>query len=340
MSRLATSYLGLPLRTPLVASASPLSRDFDGVLRLEDAGAAAIVLHSLFAEQIEHDRDAFHAHLEGGRFLSPEAESFLPEPPEQAFGADEYLDLVRRTRARVAVPVIASLNASRPGAWADYAAQIEGAGARALELNIYSVAADLDADGAEVEADYVAAVRAVREVVAIPVAVKMHPFFSSVAAMARRLDEIGVDGLVLFNRFYQPDIDLEKLEVVPALELSTPYEGRLAARWLAILFGRVRPDLAATTGVQSVHEVTKMIAAGASVTMLASTLLRHGPARLRTIEADLDRWLDEHGYESIGQLHGSMSQRRCPDPVAFERANYLRTLLSWSAPHGDRPSAG
>ncbi len=332
MSRLATQYLGYHLRTPLVASASPLSRDFDGVRRLEDAGAAAIVLHSLFAEQIEHDRLSFHAHLEDHRFLSPDAAGYLPEPPEQAFGADEYLDVVRRTREAVAVPVIASLNASRPGAWADYAAQIERAGARALELNIYSVAADPSVDGAEIEAEYLAAVSAVREAVSIPLAVKLHPFFSSVAAMAARLDELGVNGLVLFNRFYQPDIDLEKLEVVPSLELSTPAEARLSARWIAILHGRVRADLAATTGVQSVTEVTKLLAAGARVTMLASALLRHGPDHLRLIESDLTRWLEEHEYEALAQLQGSMSQQRCPDPVAFERANYLRTLLTYRLP--------
>jgi dihydroorotate dehydrogenase (fumarate) len=329
--RLATRYLGFHLRTPLVASASPLSRDLDGVRRLEDAGAGAIVLHSLFAEQIAHDSEAFHAHLEHHRFLSPEADAYLPEPPEQAFGADEYLELVRRTRESVRVPVIASLNAARPGSWVDYARQIESAGARALELNIYSLATDLDFDGADVEAGYLEAVAAVREAVTIPLAVKMHPYFSSVAAMARRLDELGVDALVLFNRFYQPDIDLDKLEVVPALELSSPYEGRLAVRWLAILFGRLRADLAATTGVQSATEVTKMLAAGAQVTMLASALLRHGPQHLRAVEAQLATWLDEHEYGSLEQLRGSMSQRRCPDPAAFERANYMRTLLTWSS---------
>lgn len=329
MSRLSSTYLGFPLRSPLVASASPLSRSFDGVRRLEDAGAAAVVLHSLFAEQIEHDSEAFHHHLEGGRFLSPEADTYLPEPPEQAFGADEYLDLVRRTRESVHIPVIASLNAARPGAWVDYARQLEEAGARALELNIYVLAADLDVDGAEVEASYLEAVDEVRHTVEIPLAVKLHPFFSSVAAIARRLDETGVRGLVLFNRFYQPDIDLEKLEVVPSLELSNPYEGRLAARWLAILYGRVKADLAATTGVQSGVDVAKMLAVGAQVTMLASTLLRHGPERLRAIEQELGQWLDDHEYESLEQLRGSMSQQRCPDPAAFERANYMRTLLTW-----------
>lgn len=329
-SRLATRYLGLDLRTPLVASASPLSRDFDGVRRLEDAGAGAIVLHSLFAEQIEHDAEALHAHLEHHRFLSPEAEGFLPEPPEEVFGAEEYLELVRRSRQAVHVPVIASLNASRPGSWVSYAQQLEQAGARALELNIFAVAANLDLDGGEVEASYLEAVESVREAVSIPLAVKMHPFFSSVAAMARRLDELRVDGLVLFNRFYQPDIDLDKLEVTPTLELSTPYEGRMAMRWLAILYGRVRADLAGTTGVQTVGDVAKMLAAGAQVTMLASSLLRHGAQHLRTLERELTVWLDEREYASLDALRGSMSQQRCPDPMAFARANYMRTLLSWN----------
>jgi len=329
VSRLDTTYLGLELRSPLVASSSPLGHTLDGVRRLEDGGAAAIVLPSLFAEQIEHDSEAFHAHLEGGRFLTPEADTFLPEPPPQAFGADEYLDLVRRCREAVRVPVIASLNAARPGAWVDYARSIEQAGARALELNVFVLAADPEVDGGEVEAGYVETVAAVRAAVSLPLAVKLHPFFSSVAAIARRLAESGVQGLVLFNRFYQPDVDLEKLEVVPSLELSAPYEGRLAARWIAILSGRIGVDLAATTGIQSGLDVAKMLAVGAQVAMLASTLLRHGPSRMRQIEAELAQWLDDHEYASLAQLRGSMAQRRCPDPAAYARANYLRTLMSW-----------
>jgi dihydroorotate dehydrogenase (fumarate) len=322
MTSLKTTYMGLELATPLVASSSPLSRDLDGIRALEDAGAGAIVLPSLFEEQISHESETFDAHLEHAAGAHAEAiDAYLPEPPPHAFGCDDYLELVRTAREAVGVPVIASLNASQLGAWVEYAGLLEQAGARAIELNIYKLVTDGTVTGGEVELSVLEIAGAVCGMCGVPVAVKLHPYFSSLASMARGLDAEGAAALVLFNRFYQPDIDLEQLEVVPQVELSTPWEARLPMRWIAILYGRVGCDLAATTGVWSALDAAKMIAAGAAVTMMASALLRHGPTHLRAVERDLRQWLEDHGYESVEQLRGSMSQRKCPDPAAFERAN-------------------
>lgn len=329
MTRLATSYMGLELRNPLVASASPLSGDLDGVKRLAEAGAGAIVLQSLFAEQIERESFAFDAHLEAGGDSFAESLSYLPPPRQYAFGPEEYLDLVRASVAAVDVPIIASLNASTLGWWTELGRELEQAGAHALELNVYRLATDPAISGAEVEDEYAAIVRSVIAEVTIPVAVKLGPFFSSLPALACRLDDLGARALVLFNRFYQPDIDLENLEVVPQLALSTPWEGRLAMRWIAILHGRVRANLAATTGIHGGTDVIKALMAGAHVAMLCSVLIRKGIGHLRALLDEVEQWVDEHQYESVNALRGIMSHRSCPDPAALERANYMKTLLSW-----------
>lgn len=330
MTALATTYLGLPLAHPIAPSASPLAKDLDGVRALEDAGAPMIVLPSLFEEQIEHESLALHEHLEAGAGSFAEATgSYLPEPPASAFTCEDYLDLVRRARAATGVPIVASLNASRLGAWVDYAELIEQAGAHALELDVYRLATDPEEAGIEVERSLLKIVEAVREATSLPLAVKLHPFFSSVPALARDLENLGADGLVLFNRFYQPDLDLENLEVVPRLDLSRSAESLLPIRWIAILRGRVRVSLAATTGIHSALDAAKAIAAGADVACCCSALLKHGPGRLTEIRRELARWLEEHEYASIDELRASMSQERSPDPGAFERSGYVRTLLSY-----------
>jgi dihydroorotate dehydrogenase (fumarate) len=321
--------MGLELRNPLVAAASPMSGTLDGVQQLAEAGAGAIVLRSLFAEQIERESLAFDAHLDAGSDCFAESLSYLPPPGGHAFGAGEYLDLVRASVAAVDVPIIASLNAGTIGRWTELAREIQRAGAHALELNIYRLATDPGVAGDEIEDEYATIVRAVIAEVTIPVAVKIGPFFSSLPAMARRFDELGARALVLFNRFYQPDIDLEELEVVPHLALSTPWEGRLAMRWIAILSGRVRASLAATTGIHGAGDAIKMLMAGADVAMLCSVLIKRGVPHLRRLLDDVEHWLREHEYESVRALRGIMSHRSCPDPAALERANYMQTLLSW-----------
>jgi dihydroorotate dehydrogenase (fumarate) len=331
--RLESKYLGMRLRNPVVVSASPLGRDVDRLLRLEEVGAAAVVLPSLFEEQIEHDSFQVHAALEHGTESFPEALSYLPEVTSYNTGPERYLDLVRRARRELTVPVIASLNGTSAGGWTGYARLLEEAGAHALELNVYIVAADINESSEAVENRYLDTVAAVREAIDIPLAVKVGPYFSAMAHMARRLVDAGADGLVLFNRFYQPDIDLEQLEVIPDLRLSTSVELRLPLRWIAILRGRVHASLAATTGIHDHFDVVKMLLAGADATMMASALLRHGPARLGEVVEGLAEWLTEHEYESVEQMQGSMSQESVPDPSAFERANYLETLASYVIPH-------
>jgi dihydroorotate dehydrogenase (fumarate) len=329
---LETSYLGMRLRNPVVVSASPLGRDVDRLARLSDAGAAAVVLPSLFEEQIEHDSLQVHAALEHGAESFAEALSYLPEVATYNTGPERYLDLVRRARRELPIPVIASLNGTSPGGWTAYARQLEEAGAHALELNVYLVAADINETSASVEQRYLDTVEAVREAIGIPLAVKVGPYFSSMANMARRLVDAGADGLVLFNRFYQPDIDLERLEVVPDLRLSTSTELRLPLRWIAILHGRVRASLAATTGIHDHIDAVKMLLAGADVTMMTSALLRHGPGRLTEVVSGISDWLADNEYDSVEQMQGSMSQESVPDPSAFERANYLETLASYVIP--------
>ena len=326
---LATNYLGMELRTPLVASASPLSESIDDIRSMEDAGISAVVLHSLFEEQLVAERAELHERMVGPAYSYPEALSYLPEPPEWYVGPEEYLEHIRRAKEAVGVPIIASLNGSSPGGWTSYAAVMQQAGADAIELNIYSIPSGPDVTGAQVEKGYVDIVRAVRAAVSIPVAVKISPFFSSMANMAQRFEQAGADGLVLFNRFYQPDIDLDQLEVTPHLLLSTPQAMRLPLRWVAILRGQVRMSLAATSGVHWAHDVVKMLLVGADVTMLCSTLLRHGIETIGRIESGLRDWMEHNEYVSVRQMQGSMSQGNSADPAAFERAQYVKTLRSY-----------
>jgi len=330
---LSTSYLGLRLANPLVVGASPLCDDLDMVRRLEDAGAAAIVMHSVFEEQITRERNRTAADLAAHVDAFSEASSFLPRPAEFALAPDEYLEQVRRIRAAVAIPVIGSLNGVTPAGWLDYAKLIQDAGASALELNIYYIASDPGEDGAGVERRTLDIVRTVKRAVAIPVAVKLSPFFSALAHFAAALEAAGADGLVLFNRFYQPDIDVVELEVRPVHRASDPAELPLRLRWLAILSGqRPRLDLAATGGVHGPLDVVKAVMAGAHAVQLVSALLVHGPGHLRTVHDGVARTLDELGYASLTEMRGCMNLARCPDASALERANYLRVLHSWRDP--------
>ncbi len=328
---LRTDYMGLSLAHPVVPSASPLTADVDHLLRLAEAGAAAVVLPSLFEEQVEHEAMALYHGTEWASESFAEATSgYLPEMNDYNTGPDHYLELIRAAKAELSIPVIASLNGTTRGGWTLYAKVLADQGIDALELNIYLVAADPTISGTEIENRYLGLVESVRRAVELPLAVKVGPFFSSMAHMAERFVSAGADGLVLFNRFYQPDIDLDRLEVVPNLVLSTPAELRLVLRWIAILHGRVDCSLAATTGVDGPVEAAKLILAGADVVMMASALLRHGPERLRQTVDGLRSWLDERQYDSLEQAKGSLSQKAVADPSTYERANYMRTLMSYS----------
>jgi dihydroorotate dehydrogenase (fumarate) len=326
MTDLTTSYLGLKLPSPLVVSASPLSREIDGICRLEDAGASAVVLYSLFEEQLQMEEVDLHYHLSQGTDSFPESLTYFPQPTEFHTGPEGYLNHIRKAKSAVGMPVIASLNGSTLGGWTKFAADIERAGADAIECNIYFIPTDPHLSSAEVEKTYLDIVRAVKSTVKIPVAVKLSPFFSNFAYVAHRLVEAGADGLVLFNRFYQPDIDLEELELRPNVLLSTPQALRLPLTWIGILFGRLRASLAATSGVHNAEDIVKLLMVGANVTMVCSSLMRHGVNHLRHLEHELRDWMEEHEYESVAQMQGSMSQIRCPDPGAFERAQYTRAV--------------
>ncbi len=327
---LRTEYMGLQLRSPLVVSAcGPLSEDIGNIRKMEDAGAGAVVLYSLFEEQLRLETQELHHHLEAGTESFPEALTYFPEPANFNLGPEEYLNHIAKAKAVVKMPVIASLNGSTVGGWTEFAKKIQQAGADALELNIYYIPTSLKLTGAEVEQTYLDIVAAVKSAITIPVAVKISPFFSNMANMAKRLDEAGADALVLFNRFYQPDIDLEELEVQPSILLSTPQALRLPMRWIAILHGRIEADLAATSGIHTARDVLKMLMAGATVTELCSVLLARGIDHLQYIERGMTEWLSEHWYESVSQLQGSLSQMKCPDPSAFERAQYMRAITSY-----------
>lgn len=327
---LSTTYLGLKLKNPLVPSSSPLMRHLDNLKRMEDAGAAAVVLHSLFEEQINQESHTLDAYLTQGIESYAEALSYFPEAPEYQTGPDAYLEHIRRAKESLEIPVIASLNGVSTGGWVRYARDIEEAGANALELNVYYLPTDPLITSNEVERLYVDILTDVKSVVQIPVTMKLSPYFSSIANMAYRLTVAGADGLVLFNRFYQPDLDLDNLEVVPNLKLSGSSELRLPLRWIAILYGRVKADLALTTGIHTVTDVLKGVAAGAAVTMLASELLKNGINRLMVLRQGVEAWLVEREYESLQQLRGSLSQMNCAEPAAFERANYMRVLSSYA----------
>jgi dihydroorotate dehydrogenase (fumarate) len=329
---LTTTYLGLKLRTPLVPAASPLSEDIDNIKRMEDAGASAVVLYSLFEEQLRQDRAELVRDLEQGTESFAEALSYFLEPEEFHLGPEEYLKHIAKAKKATRIPIIASLNGTSIGDWTKHAKQIQQAGADALELNVYFIPANPDVPGSKVEQTYIDILKAVKAEVTIPVAMKLSPFFSNFANMAKRLDDAGADGLVLFNRFYQPDIELETLEVKPNILLSTPMAMRVPLRWVAILHGHLRANLAATSGIHRATDVLKMLMAGADATMLCSVLIRHGVRQIGTIERDLIAWMEEHEYESVSQLKGSLSQRKCAAPVEFERAQYMRALSSYAVP--------
>ncbi|MBZ0201273.1 MAG: dihydroorotate dehydrogenase-like protein, partial [Ignavibacteriaceae bacterium] len=326
---LSTNYLGLELKNPLVASASPLSEDIANIKALEDAGAAAVVLYSLFEEQIEHEALELDFRTSVISEGSAEATSYFPEPFEFKTGPEEYLEHIRKAKDAVDIPIIASLNGKSLGGWVEYAKKMQEAGADALELNIYLLATDMGLASTEVEKRYVDIVSAVKRNVTVPVAVKMHPFFTSVASISKQLDNAGADGLVLFNRFYQPDIDLDTLEVVPNVLLSTPMAMRLPLRWIAILYDKVNADLAATSGIYNEKDVIKMIMAGAKVTQMLSCLLKFGIGHLTEVLDNLKYWMEVHEYESLEQMRGSMSYKNVADPSAFERANYMKVLHSY-----------
>lgn len=325
---LQSRYLGFDLRNPIVCGASPIVDDPDLVIALEDAGVAAFVVHSLFEEDIERELMALHQiHSFGESFA--EALSFFPEIEVTHTSLRRCVELIRRLKRTVSVPVIASLNGSSPGGWTSYARDLQTAGADALELNIYFLPTDPEESGSEIEQRCVEIVREVRSAISIPLAVKLSPFYSSFFHLARRVEREGADGLVLFNRFYQPDIDIGALRVVPDLHLSTSEELRLRLRWLAILSGRVRLSLAATGGVHTAEDVIKAVMAGADAVQMVSALLRHGPEHVRQLLAELALWMEDHEYESIAQLRGSMNLLRSPNPEAFERTNYVKVLHSW-----------
>jgi len=327
---LKTTYLGMQLKNPIVPSASPLSNKIDDIKKMEDNGASAIVLFSLFEEEIEHDQMELEHHTTYGTEIFPEALSYFPEHENYLTGPETYLEHIRKAKDAVDIPIIGSLNGTTSGGWLKYAQQMQEAGADALELNIYYLVTDPEVSSEEVERKYVDILQGIKQHVDIPVAVKLGPYFSSLAEFAHRLDLAGVDGLVLFNRFYQPDIDLEELEVVPNVLLSSPAEMRLPLRWVAILHDKIKADIAATTGIHNAEDVIKMLMAGANVTMMASALLKNGIPWIDKVLVDIQQWMEEHEYDSVEMMRGSMSHKSVANPGNFERANYIKALQSYS----------
>lgn len=321
--------MGLTLKNPIVPSASPLSENVDNICRMEDAGAAAVVIYSLFEEQIMWQSQQLDHYLSYGTNSFAEALNYFPEMDTFKIGPEGYLELIHKAKMVTEIPIIGSLNGVSTGGWIDYAKKIEQAGADALELNIYYIPTDIHMSGTEVEQMYLNVVRDVKQSISIPIAVKVSPYFSATANMMHRLAEAGANGLVLFNRFYQPDFDLENLDVVPHLVLSNSSEMRLPLRWVAILYDKVAADFAITSGVHSHEDVIKGLMAGAKVTMLASELLRHGIPRIGEILAGMTDWMEQYEYQSVAQMQGSMSQKNVAEPAAFERANYMKVLHSW-----------
>jgi dihydroorotate dehydrogenase (fumarate) len=326
---ISTNYLGLELKNPVVPGASPLSQDISNIKKMEDAGAAAVVMYSLFEEQIEHEEMELNHFTSVTGDQHAEALTYFPYHIQFKTGPEEYLEHIRKAKEAVDIPVIASLNGKSIGGWTDYAKRIEGAGADALELNIYQLATNLDVSSADIEKNYIDILKQVKTAVSIPVAVKLAPFFTSVANLAKQLDQNGADGLVLFNRFYQPDIDLDNLEVVPNVLLSTPMAMRLPLRWIAVLYNRINADLAATSGIYSEKDVIKMLMAGAKVTQMTSALLKYGIAHLTEVISKMQFWMEINEYESVSQMRGSMSYMNVPNPQDFERANYMKVLHSY-----------
>lgn len=326
---LRTTYMGMELSNPLVASSSPLTYSLDGIKRLAEAGPGAIVMHSLFEEQLAMESHALNHYLTHGTESYAEATSYFPEAESYRIGPDVYLDLIRQGKESTGLPIIGSLNGVSTGGWVSYARQIQDAGADGLELNIYYLPTEEQISSTEIEQIYVDVLTDVKKSVTIPVAMKLSPYFSSVAWMARRLSESGADALSLFNRFYQPDLDLDALDVVPSLQLSTSEEMRLPLRWVAILHGRVGCDLALTTGVHNAQDALKGLMAGANVVMMCSELLHNGPQRIAQVRDEMAAWLEAHEYDSARQCIGSMSQKHVAEPAAFARANYLKVLKSY-----------
>jgi dihydroorotate dehydrogenase (fumarate) len=326
---LTTRYLGIDLKSPVVAGASPLTGEVDNIKRLEDLGAGAVVLPSLFEEQIENEERLIELLVTVGKDSHPEALTYFPAAPSHPIGTGRYLETVYRASKAVDIPVVASLNGITDHGWVDYARQIEEAGADALELNIYFIPADCNLPGREVEQRYIAILKAVKQAVTIPVAVKLSPYFSAIGNMAVHLVNSGADGLVLFNRFYEPNIDLAQLTLLPDLELSTASEIRVPLLWIGVLSGRLKASLAASTGVESADQVLKYLLAGADVVMTTSALLRHGVGYMKVLLDDLKTWLASRNLESLDSIRGRMSQRNIPDPTAFERANYIRVLQGY-----------
>jgi dihydroorotate dehydrogenase (fumarate) len=326
---LTTSYLGFELPHPFFAGASPLVEDLDTVRRLEDAGAAMIVLPSLFEEQVTHERHHIVHHMEIHKYHTGEALSYFPEPEELRLGPENYLDHLSRVKGAVEIPVVASLNGLTDSGWLNYAKMLEEAGADALELNVYFLATDDKEDSAAVEQKVVDVTWRVKSAVRVPVAVKLSPFYSSLANMAQRLVGAGADGLILFNRFFHPDIDIEEIELKPTLELSDPSELPLRLAWLGILSGHVKASLAVTGGVHGVGDAIKAVMSGADAVQMVSAVLKNGPGHITAVRDGVAAWLEQHEYESLAQMKGSMNLMRCPDPAAYERANYMRMLQRW-----------
>ncbi|MCB1178967.1 MAG: dihydroorotate dehydrogenase-like protein [Leptospiraceae bacterium] len=330
---LKTKYLGLQLRTPFVASASPLSYEIDDIKKLEDSGISAVVLHSLFEEQLVEESLELHHHLEAHTESYAESLSYFPEVSEYEIGPDAYLEHIRQAKESVDIPIIASLNGYTSGGWIDFAKKMESAGADAIEMNIYDVPTDTGLESKELENDFLEILKEVKSNVKIPVALKLSPFFTNLSYMAKQFSDAGADALVLFNRFYQPDFDLEHLEVRPHILLSTPHDLRLPLRWIAILYGKVESDLAATGGIHKSTDALKALMAGAKITMLCSVLLKEGIQHTKVLEKGMIDWLEEHEYESVNQLIGSMSQKNCPNPHEYERVQYMKALHSMHIHH-------
>lgn len=326
---LTTKYMGMTLKSPLVVSASPLSKNLDGIKRIEDSGAAAMVMYSVFEEQIEHEQKELHYLTTVGTESFAESLSYFPEVEEFNLGPDQYLDLIRKAKESVEIPVIASINGKTHGGWTDFAKQMQQAGADGIELNIYNIPTSLTQSSQEIENNYIEILKSVKNAVNIPVALKVSPYFTNFTYMAKKFDEAGADSLVLFNRFYQPDINLDELEVEPHIILSNPTDLRLPMRWIAILKGRIFADLAATSGIHYGEDVIKMLLVGSNVTMLCSTLLRYGVDYVKDIQDEVVEWMTEHEYESVMQLQGSMSQLNVADPSSYERAQYMKALNNY-----------
>ena len=328
MVDLATTYMGIPLKSPVVPSASPLSAELDNIKRMEDAGAGAVTLHSLFEEQIESEAEALAYYLERGTDMYREALTYFPPVQEYRRAPDEYLEHIRKAKETVDIPIIASLNGITPGGWISYAKRFEEAGADAVELNVYFIPTDFHLMSYDVEDLYVKIMKKVKSQVTVPVAMKLSPYFSAMPHMASMLDAEGADGLVLFNRFYQPDLDIENLEVTPNLVLSRSAEMRLPLRWVAILYGHVDASMALTTGIHTPEDVIKAVMAGADIANVCSVLLKEGIGKISDLVNGLTLWMEEHEYDSLDEMKGSLSQKAIAEPTAFERANYMKALLS------------